>query len=446
MIRESLAYTAAAAAVITPWLIVVERSEGVAEYVRARAFLYSAWSAQSSPYVWLLHLNPVRALSPELPPIKPATIRFKWIDRVDAGTRDALTRRLGLGRREGPDENGRYRYEIQNPYDPALLELETRVTDSDGLDWSLLRRLRWHIPSHNQGQTWIMQVALLIPLLVLASLGIDALSRRARRMAIPADHYRAFLVAAFLAVVDARLFREAGYVVTVAPLTAALGARLLASTRYAASGSTTGLGMVWPVTRSIIAAALLVVTAFAAFAFARESDIFAPVMLARTVGPAFHQLFASPPIDGYQPADQARQYTRQQWDNADIDQKTAVMIRYMHDCTRAGDRVLVTGSTPYQVGYFVDRPIAGGHVYWHHGWRADATRAAQSLALLERQSVPFAFSTHDPVLDDFRTYPLIRTYLTAHYVELAGSEGHLLIDARRTPSGTFGALGFPCFK
>jgi hypothetical protein len=446
MIRECLAYAATVIAVITPWLIVVERSEGVAEYVRARAFLYRAWSAQSSPYASLLHLNPVRTLSPEVPPITPATIRFKWIDSVDATRRQELERQLGLGRREGPDENGRYRYEVQNRYDPALLDLEPRVTDSDGLDWSLLRRLRWHIPSHNQGQTWIMQVALLIPLLVLASLGVDALSRRARGATIPADHYRAFLVAAFLAVIDARLFREAGYVVTVAPLTAALGARLLASTRSGASGITSGLAMMWPVTRGIVAAVLLVITAFATFAFARESDIFAPMTLARGVPPAFHQLFASPPIDGYQPADQARQYTRQQWAGADIGQKIAVMIRYMHDCTRAGDRVLVTGSTPYQVGYFVDRPIAGGHVYWHHEWRADAARAAQSLALLEKQSVPFAFSTHDPILDDFRKYPSIHAYLTAHYVELDGSGGRLLIDTRRTPSGTFGALGFPCFK
>ena len=445
MIGECLAYTAAAMAVITPWLIVVERSEGLAEYVQARAFLYRAWSAQSSPYASLLHLNPVRALSPEVPPITPATIRFKWIES-DPAKRDALERHLGLGRREGPDENGRYRYEIQNPYDPALLDLETRVTESEGLDWTLLRRLRWHIPTHEQGQTWIMQVALLIPLLVLASLGIDALSRRARGTAFPAGHYRAFLVAAFLAVIDARLFREPGYVVTVAPLTAALGARLLASTRRDAPGVASRGTMVWQVTRGIIVVALLVVTAFAGVAFARESGIFAPMTLARTVGPAFHQLFVTPPIDGYQPADQARQYTRQQWAGADIDQKIAVMIRYMHDCTRAGDRVLVTGSTPYQVGYFVNRPIAGGHVYWHHEWRADAARAAQSLALLEQQSVPFAFSTHDPLLDDFRKYPAIHGYLTTHYVELDGSEGRLLIDTRRTPSGTFGALGFPCFN
>jgi hypothetical protein len=85
-------------------------------------------------------------------------------------------------------------------------------------------------------------------------------------------------------------------------------------------------------------------------------------------------------------------------------------------------------------------------VFWHHEWRSDPARAAQSLALLEKQSVPYAFSTHDPVLDDFKKYPAIRNYLGTHYVALEGTHGRLLVDERRRPSATFGALGFPCFR
>jgi len=70
----------------------------------------------------------------------------------------------------------------------------------------------------------------------------------------------------------------------------------------------------------------------------------------------------------------------------------------------------------------------------------------QSLALLQKQSVPFAFSTTDPVMDDFKSYPKIREYLLQHYMELEGSEGMLLVDTRRKPTGTFAALGFPCFR
>jgi hypothetical protein len=120
-------------------------------------------------------------------------------------------------------------------------------------------------------------------------------------------------------------------------------------------------------------------------------------------------------------------------------------VRYLHDCSAPGDHLFVSGQTPYQVGYYANRPVAGGHLYWHDGWRRDPMREAQSLALLKRQSVPFAFSTHNVVLDDVARYPRIHAYLAAHYRPLEGSDGHLLYDTRRAPTGTFGKLGFPCF-
>jgi hypothetical protein len=135
----------------------------------------------------------------------------------------------------------------------------------------------------------------------------------------------------------------------------------------------------------------------------------------------------------------------QQWDRHNND-KQSVMFRYLHDCTAPGDRVLVTGSTPSQVNYLAERPFAGGHILWHHGWRSDPVHEQQALAQLHQQSVPFAFSTTDPVLDDFKTYPRIRAYLLEHYKELEGSDGMLLIDTRRQETGVFAALGFPCFR
>jgi len=158
------------------------------------------------------------------------------------------------------------------------------------------------------------------------------------------------------------------------------------------------------------------------------------------------QLFVTPPIEGRLPTRDAQRYSQDVWNSGDPSDKGDFMLRYIHDCLAPGDRVLVTGSTPYHVGYYLRRPIAGGHLFWHHRWRADPVREAQSLALLERQSVPFAFSTHDPVLDDFRPYPKIREYLSRHYVELEGSGGLLLVDSRRHPTGRYGALGLPCFR
>jgi hypothetical protein len=135
-------------------------------------------------------------------------------------------------------------------------------------------------------------------------------------------------------------------------------------------------------------------------------------------------LLASPPVEG----------------------SSSELFRYLHDCTGAGDRLLVTGSTPFTVTYYTQRPLAGGHLYWHSAWRSDPPREEESLALLRRQSVPFAMSTHDPVLDDFTRYPRIREYLVANYREVEGSHGTVLADTRRRVVRTFGADHRPCFR
>jgi hypothetical protein len=157
------------------------------------------------------------------------------------------------------------------------------------------------------------------------------------------------------------------------------------------------------------------------------------------------QLMISPAIDAYQPRDEALRYTRTQWNDGRVD-KGRVIVRYLHDCTAPGDRILVTGLTPFQVGYYTERRIAGGHLYWHHGWRSDSTHEAQSLELLQKASVPFVFSTADPILQDFARYPRIREYLASHYVALDGTEGRVLIEKDRHVTGSFGALAFPCFQ
>jgi hypothetical protein len=194
-----------------------------------------------------------------------------------------------------------------------------------------------------------------------------------------------------------------------------------------------------------IVVAVLIVTAVATVAFVRRSEIFTPWRLARGVPDAFAELMASPAIDGFAPREEVFALTRENWNTRDVD-SVRVLLRYIHDCTADGDRVLVTGQTPFQVGYYVDRPIAGGHVFWHDGWRVDPRGEQQWLELLQRQSVPFAYSTHDPVFDDLSRYPRIHEYLKMHYVELEGSRGLVLVDNRRQPAGVFGQLGFPCFR
>ncbi len=436
---ESAVSAATAVALLLPWLVLVATSEGLREYVEARSERYAVGSPYSNPYLSLLSMNPMRTVTPEKPPPpKAGVVSFEWEGHVDAATRDRLARECGLRLVRGPGADGRWEYETDNVFDRRLLGLDGFVNDTSGLDWGQLRSLRWPLPPRADAVMWLQQVALLVPILLLFSAGFDAWRSRHGSEPVRGEAYGVLVGAALLAVVDWRLFREPGYVVAVAPLTAALAARLVA-----APGGTEGLPL-WRRLRAAVVLAMLLVTAVATVVFARSTDIFTPWRLASGAPEVFAELTASPPIDGFAPREEVFGLDPSTWSEHDVD-AVRVMMRYMHDCTAPGDRVLVTGQTPFQVGYYADRPIAGGQLYWHERWRSDPKREQQSLELLQRQSVPFAYSTHDPVLDDFKPYPGIRAYLMEHYVELEGSRGLLLIDKRRQPTGRFGTLGFPCF-
>ncbi len=287
--------------------------------------------------------------------------------------------------------------------------------------------LAW-LPPRETAEHWLAQVSLLLPFLVLLTAAVDIGRQRRRREPVDLESCAAILAAGLALIVADRLFRQDSYFLASLPLTAALGARLLASRSVASL---------------VIAIPAFLITAIAVLGFVDELRLLKPM---RADEIPIEQLLTSPPIDAFQPAGPTYALERSEWFERDADRKQRIMMRYVHDCTRDGDRVLVTGSTPYQVGYYVERPIAGGHLQWHHRWRSDPVHESQSLALIERQSVPFAFSTHDPVLEDFKAYPRIHEYLSRNYVELEGSEGRLLIDARRAPTGTFGRAGFPCFR
>jgi hypothetical protein len=286
------------------------------------------------------------------------------------------------------------------------------------------------------GMMWLQQVGLLVPLLVLVVAAVDALRSRRRGELASLETCTVTVAAAFVALIGWRQFREPAYVTGVVPLTAALSAHLLARS--------VGGRNIWNVVTGVVAVGLLIVTAVATYAAVRDTEIFTPRALAAEVPDVFAQMMTSPPIDAFAPPQEIARFDRSNWNEEEV-HLVEVLMRYVHDCTAEGDRVLVTGQTPFQVGYYLERPIAGGHLFWHEKWRSDPRREMQSLELLQRQSVPFAYSTHDPVFNDFAPYPRIREYLKQYYVELEGSRGLVLIDTRRQPTGTFGTLGFPCF-
>lgn len=447
---ESAVYTGAAALLLLPWLVMVQRSEGVPEYVRARAYIYEEWSARGTPWLSLLSMNPIRTLVGEpSPPPERAAVRFKWSATLDAAERLQLERQYALRPlQDGPENGGWWRYEVPNVHDAALWRLRFEMEDADsaeGLDWDQLERLQqpWLVPTRDAAELWLYQVVLLIPILLMISAGIAMLRSRRQDTSLPLDAARAVAAAAFLLVIQ-RSLREPSYALAVVPLIAGVSPWLLTGSGIAAPPARAGGRGVWPAVRWGLAAVMLVVTSLATFAYTRGTGLFHPLEGARRVRPVFAELMTSPPIDGYLSSAGARGVDRQIWDTGGVD-KGRLLIRYIHDCSREDDRILVTGSTPYHVHYYANRSVAGGHVFWHIGWRSDTMRQMQLLALLQSQSVPFAFSTHDPVLADLTRYPLIHEYFSKHYVELDGTEGRLLVDTRRPPMSRYGRLGFPCF-
>lgn len=356
---ETAAFAVAAAVPLLPWAILVQRNEGLIDYVQTRAAWGRNWAPAQFPYLALRDFNPIAVIA-----------------------------------------SG--------------------------------------IPSRGVAEHWMLQLTMLLPLFVLMRAGSTVFAARGGRERHGLAISQSVIAAAMVIIVAIRLFREDGYFVAVLPLSAALGAQLLA-------GAGPGASRTWRFAQRALAGAALLITAVAAFGYVKAWDLLAPGE-ASELAPTYRLLVTSPPIDALEPAEAARQVHGGEWASSDADTRQKIALRYMHDCTREGDRVFVTGSTPYQVGYYVQRSIAGGQLQWHHGWRADPVHERQSLTLLQRQSVPFAFSTHDPVLDDLRQYPQLRTYFAQNYVPLEGSGGLLLVDSRRRPTGQFGALGFPCFR
>jgi len=438
-LRDAAAYAVAAAAIVAPWAVVVHSSEGLPQYVQSRTELYTFWSANGSPYLVLRELNPLAVLSPEpLPPPRRAVVTFRWSSSVDDSERPRLERQFALRTLARPGNDGLWRYELPNLYNIRLLELKPWLDDAEGFDWDPLVRTASRMPSRENALLWLEQVTLLVPLLLLGSAVRQAAQCWYRSEPTPRDVYRLVVAATFLAVVDARLFREASYSLLVAPLTAALSTTLMVRA--------SGVGSLWNHASRTVALAIVTVTAVATFAYTRGSPIFTPHRLGEEMTSAFSRLLASPPLRRTGSAQAITEFSDAAWAGIDNADRSRLLMRYVRECTRDDDRIIVTGSTPYHIGYLTERRIAGGHLFWQHGWRRDPAREMQSLALLKKQSVPFAISTDNAVLGDFQKYPRIHQHLVTNYAELEGSNGLVLVDQRRRPTGTFGALRFPCFR
>jgi hypothetical protein len=433
---DSAACLAGALVVLTPWLATVQRTEGLGEYIESRAQLYSAWSASTFPLQALAHINPVQELFRRAQPApKSGIVRFVWSSDVAEAQQRGLETRYRLrplGRR---DDVGRDVYEVPNVFDPTLAGLDPFIRSGNGFQFDAIRDMQSHFPSISNAQLWLMQMAFIVPALLLAS-QILQLARRPSVSPRPDTHHL-IVASLFLLVAESRLFREASYVIVVTPLVAAFAAALLRPAQREDPRTR--------VVRLVIAVPLFALSLYAIAGWIRDTQLYRLSEIRPSVESMLQRMVTSPPIDAFEPEAHAVHVSRAEWNAGSID-RGAVLIRYMFDCASAGDRILVTGMTPYDVGFYAHLPVAGGQLFWHHKWRTDSLHEQQTLGLLHQQSVPFVFSANDPVLEDFAAYPAILSHLREYYVPLNGSSGLMLVDRRRTPVRSFGELGLPCFR
>ncbi len=413
-VRHTSAAILAAAVVLAPWAVAVGTTEGLAPYTEARLQMYEA--PPGFVYRTLLHINPWRDLRAQPPAPTPGVVAFIWNSgRVDAARQRQLEAKYALRQLPERDEQGRLQYAVQDMFDTRLFELDPYINDGRGFEWDRLEEIRLGLPAPDNALRWLTQVMLAVPLLFIAAGGLmlwrartAAGVRDVERDVARSDGRGLLLAGVLLVVIDLSLFRQPSYLVVVAPLTLAVAGRFLAR----------GVAAL-----RLAALVVLLLTGYAAVVWTREAPMYEPARLSERTSEAFTRLMASPPAAA-----------------------ANATFRYLYECTAPGDRLLVTGSTPFDVNYYTERPFAGGHVLWHFAWRSDPAREAESLALLARQRVPFAFSTTDPLLADFKRYPRIYQYLVENFRAVDGYDGKLFVNTALQPVRRLGPQNLECFR
>ena len=366
-LRHTVAFVLTALLLLAPWLVLVERSEGLVEYLVSRASLSAEASPNGSPFRMLLSMNPIRAVEPDS--TQPRII--------------------------GP----------------------------------------WRWPAPFQAFMWLVQVTLLVPLVLLLSSGVQVVHSRWRKRPPPEGTFHAILASTVLLVIDHRIIREPAYFMLMTPVTAALAARLLTAG---------ALPRAWRLVPRAVASLMLLITTLSVVTL-QQIDWTRNISKERVLR-SFSRLTIRPPIDGQIGPYVGRSFTGAEWRDATPEDRRALRLRYLYECSLDSDRVLITGSTPFDVPYFLNRRIAGGHLFWHMAWRSDPVREAQSLALLQRQSAPFVYAATDTIADELKPYPNIKRFVERAYFEPTGGEGRLLVERRRPPVSYFGPMRWPCFR
>ena len=126
------------------------------------------------------------------------------------------------------------------------------------------------------------------------------------------------------------------------------------------------------------------------------------------------------------------------------------LARYLHDCTRPNDRLLVTWLGPeYYV--FSRRPFAGREAMLLPLYRTPATYEASVLETWKRQHVPIVLTGKATYPTFVAAYPALANHLATHYRPIADTQRDtntitIYAERTRTPNGRDAESGWECFR
>jgi hypothetical protein len=123
----------------------------------------------------------------------------------------------------------------------------------------------------------------------------------------------------------------------------------------------------------------------------------------------------------------------------------------MGRCTAPEDRLLVTDLFP-EINVMAQRGFAGGHWSYRPEFYTSVADQQQTVARLEKQSVPFVVSTRRLAQDLTKQMPILFAYIERRFelmahVPVGESPGvDVLVERGRRAVRVDEATGWPCFR
>lgn len=493
LLRQSALYTAVVMGLLLPFFMFLALNGGVLAYFKSgMTFTRKEGVGQRSrwPTFQVEPSAPLFTLTPPPPPVAPR-IDVRWAKGVPAEVRVMLEHRYHLreGRFRG-DRDPRRRTWEYTLLDVSVSNVSGLVEDPHAEDTAGIDRATYRVPRPPEPRflTWQRQIPLLrlsiapglfhqanavawlyylfvsLPMLAILTLlvrrrwpppGPDRLRSEAPKIICAA------VLCAAAAPVILRSARADRLSDLAAP-TAVLGAWLLgewlgrrssihplSSTRKPVSKSRldnpsrySNSGLL-RVGRVIVVVGVLGLTWTSIVAIAQPNQ-----MLKRTAllsGPQAVMnrgavlakwLAASPPIDAWAPVGSLG---------------LRGLVRYVRECTKPTDRLLVTWYEP-EVYFYSGRGFAGGHVFFLSRHFSSPSDQQLTIARLQAQSVPIVLADVSRYEDFQLEHTLVHDYLETNYQNARESgfgSGHLYrvqVARRAVPSGTYEPFSLPCFR